>query len=249
MAQAQSTLVMLEGSAAETEVAIAVLSADIVKTRDTFISDNATKLSETERSADEIAQRLAKANVRVGQKTLTAPIAGIVQSLTVINLNQVVGAGQELMRIVPEELPLEIEAYVLNRDIGFVRAGQPAIIKVDSFPFTRYGTIDGVVTKVAADAIPGSEAAHNQITPGPSTTHPPAGGPSGSAVTTAAQKAEDLVYQVIIEPATTMMIDGQPIPLTAGMSVSAEIKTEKRRVIDYVLSPLLEVTSTAMRER
>jgi hemolysin D len=250
VAQAETTRASLEGNAAVAEVAIEVLKADFAKMRDTFINDNATKLADAERRADEITQRLAKASVKVAQKTLTAPISGTVQSLTVINLNQVVGGGQELMRIVPEGLPLEIEAYVLNRDIGFVREGQPATIKVDSFPFTRYGTIDGVVVKVASDAIPGAEAAQNQITPAPTTTNPPQGGQSASAVTTAAQKAQDLVYQIIIQPsATSIMVDGQMMPLSSGMSVSVEIKTEERRVIDYVLSPLLEVTSTAMRER
>jgi hemolysin D len=250
VAQAEATLVTLQGSAVETEAAIEVLRAEIVKTRETFVSDNANKLAEVERRVDAIEQRLAKASAKVERKTLTAPISGTVQALTVINLNQVVSPGQELMRIIPDGLPLEIEAYVLNSDIGFVREGQPAVIKIDSFPFTRYGTIEGVVTRVATDAISGGEAARNQVSPAPSSTIPPIGGPSGSGVTTAAQKAQDLVYQVIIQPsATSMMIDGRMMPLSPGMSVSVDIKTEDRRVIDYILSPLIDVGSSAMRER
>ena len=59
------------------------------------------------------------------------------------------------MQIVPDDAPLEIQAYVLNTDIGFVRAGQPATIKIDTFPYTRYGTIEGKVTRVGADAVTG----------------------------------------------------------------------------------------------
>ncbi len=57
------------------------------------------------------------------------------------------------MQIVPEGAPMEIEAKILNKDIGFVREGQAAIIKMEAFPFTRYGTLDGAVTEVSDDAI------------------------------------------------------------------------------------------------
>jgi hemolysin D len=65
----------------------------------------------------------------------------------------VVGTGQALMTIVPPDAPLEIEAMIRNRDIGFVRAGEKAVIKVEAFPSTRYGTIEGTVTKVSPDAV------------------------------------------------------------------------------------------------
>ena len=66
----------------------------------------------------------------------------------------------------------------------------------------------------------------------------------------AGQRVQNLVYPVILRTqATGFMVEGQLLPLTPGMAIVAEIKTGKRRLIDYVLSPLVEVTSTAGRER
>ena len=80
------------------------------------------------------------------------------QSSIITNVGQVVTSGQEIMRIVPEDLGLEIEAYVRNRDIGFVSVGQEAVVKVESFPFTRYGVIKAHVMRIAKDAIPEPDA-------------------------------------------------------------------------------------------
>ena len=90
--------------------------------------------------------------------TLKAPIAGTIEALAVTTVGQIVKPGQQLMQVVPDKAPLEIEAYVLNSDIGFVRAGESATIKVDTFPYPRYGTIAGKVFKVSKDAISGKAA-------------------------------------------------------------------------------------------
>jgi hemolysin D len=58
-----------------------------------------------------------------------------------------------LLVIVPDNVGLELEAQVLNRDIGFVRTGQPVEIKVDAFPYTHYGTFDGTVESISQDAV------------------------------------------------------------------------------------------------
>jgi hemolysin D len=97
---------------------------------------------------------LIKASKRSQAMTITSPIDGVVQTSAITTVGQVVSAGTELMRIVPSNSTLEIEAYLPNRDIGFVSAGQPAVIKVEAFPFTRFGIIEGKVTRVATDAIP-----------------------------------------------------------------------------------------------
>ena len=70
------------------------------------------------------------------------------------------------------------------------------------------------------------------------------------SITTAAQATQDLVYPVIIEPAqTTMDVDGKQVPLVSGMTLTAEIKTERRSAISYILSPLVDTLSTAAHER
>lgn len=110
-------------------------------------------LSESEQRAGSFNQELIKANTRGKLMTLTAPVDGTVQQLAVHTVGGVVTEAQPLMMIVPQDHPLEIEAFIENKDIGFVNPGQVAEIKIETFPFTKYGTIPARVTHVSHDAI------------------------------------------------------------------------------------------------
>ncbi len=91
------------------------------------------------------------------QQNITAPINGTVQQLQVHTIGGVVQPAQALMQIVPEDAPMEIEAWILNKDIGFVEEGQIAEIKIDTFNFTKYGIIDGTLTHIFDDAVSDEE--------------------------------------------------------------------------------------------
>jgi hemolysin D len=110
-------------------------------------------LNDAEQKRVAFDQEELKADSRGRQMTLTAPVDGTVQQLAVHTIGGVVTPAQALMVIVPKDNPLEVEAVLENKDIGFVSAGQEAEIKVETFPFTRYGTIDGTVTQVSGDAV------------------------------------------------------------------------------------------------
>ena len=218
-----------------------VIARNSDKAIEDFISDNAEKLEEAERRAEDDEQRLAKAQAALDHLTLKAPITGRVQSSIITNVGQVVGSGQEIMRIVPEDSGLEIQAYVRNRDIGFINVGQEAVIKVESFPFTRYGTIKAHVTRIARDAIPEPDA--NAIEGDPTRVSNAAGFAGG-------ERTQNLVFPVVLKPdAETITVDGMTEPLTSGMAVTVELKTGARRMLEYLFSPLVEVASKAMRER
>jgi hemolysin D len=180
---------------------------------------------------------LKKARQKEAYSRLLAPVAGSVQQLTVHTIGQVVTTGQQLMIVVPKGTKLEVEANLLNRDKGFVREGQEARIKVETFDFTKYGVIDGVVTDVSNDAV---SLGQN-------------GGPQsgqGQAAAVAAAGAGALVFPVRIALSReTIRVGGKEAPLTPGMSVVAEVKTGNRRVIEYLLSPLLKLKDEAFRER
>lgn len=237
----ETTLAGQKGQLEEAKAAINVLQKDKKKAIDTFVAENQQKISEAERQADELEQKTAKAHVKTDHMTLTAPISGMVLGLTVTTKNQVLQSGEEIMRIVPDDASLEIEAYVENKDIGFVKVGQEAIIKVESFPFTRFGTIDGVVTHVSHDAIPEPDATNTEGMPSKSKKDSFFGG---------AQRTQNLVFQVLLKTKQDYMpVEGVKIPLSSGMAVTAEIKTGKRRIIEYIFSPLVEVASRAMKER
>ena len=124
-------LAMQEGQLASATTGLDVIERDAEKAVQSFLADDAQKLSDAERRGEDAKERLAKAEAAVDHLTLRAPIAGRVQSSVIANVGQVVTSGQEIMRIVPENSKLEIEAYVMNRDIGFLRVGQEAVVKVE----------------------------------------------------------------------------------------------------------------------
>src|SRR4029077_11884794 len=130
----------------------------IARNSDKAVSENAQKLEDAERRAENVEQRLPQAQAQLDHLTRRAPTGGRVQSSIITTAGQVVTSGQEIMRIVPEDSGLEIQAYVRNRDIGFVSVGQEAVVKIESFPFPRYGSIRAHVTRIAKDAIPEPDA-------------------------------------------------------------------------------------------
>jgi hemolysin D len=207
----------------------------------TFLAAQAQKLDDAERAATDAGERLAKARARTDNLTLRSPIAGRVQSSVITNKGQVLASGQEVMRIVPHSPKLVIVSYVLNRDIGFITVGQEAVVKVESFPYTRYGGVTAHVVRIARDAIPAPDASLLEGDPTHSTR---ALGYAG------AERLQNLVFAVELETTTpSMLIDGVYQPLTSGMAVTVEFKTGVRRLIEYVFAPLMETTSRAMRER
>lgn len=234
-------LAMQQGQFASLDTGLDVIGKEIDKTIEIFISDNAQKLEESERQAEELEQKLAKAVAAIEHLTLKSPISGVVQASMITNVGQVVSSGQEVMRIVPEDSALEIAVYVLNKDIGFVKAGQEAIVKIESFPFTQYGTISAHVVRVARDAIPEPDASLIEGDPARATNNEAFAG---------AQRMQNLVFPVTLTPdVASINIDGQSIPLTSGMAATVEFKTGTRRMLEYIFSPLVEVGARAMHER
>jgi hemolysin D len=179
-----------------------------------------TELVEAVKKRDAAQQEYIKANQRWSQQTLKAPIDGVVQQLSVTTVGGVVTAAQPLLTVVPENTPLEIEAQVMNRDVGHLRAGQRVINKIETYDFTRYGYIEGEVLWVGTDAVQDQKLG--------------------------------LVYPVRIKLASTETpdaVNGRKGIVTAGMSVTADIKTDERRLIEYLIAPMLRYKQEALRER
>ena len=185
---------------------------------------------------------LIKAQSKASHTVLKAPIAGTVQQLAVSSLGQVVAAGQPLLTIVPADDAIEVKAMIANADIGFVKVGEEAVIKVDAFPFTRYGTIGGTVAKVFGDAVDERDA--TELSDAANAARPQGADP-GSPL-----KTQNLVFPATIRLAQRFIdVDGQQVALRPGMAVTVEVRTGRRRAIDYLLAPLREVASEAGRER
>lgn len=238
--QQKVTQAGFEGSLENAKQSILLLDSQIAKTRETFVTTNVQSVATGEQTIVDLEQQLIKADQTLTNMTLRAPVGGTVHTVGVTTIGQVVTPGQQLMQIVPGDGPLEIETYVTNTDIGFIRVGDPATIKVTTFVYGTYGAVDGTVTSVSTNALPttGKDTIQNGSLDGEYTT------------TTTAQKTGTLQFPVTIKTArATMLIDGKEVPLTPGMSVSVEIETERRRAIDYIVSPIVDLFSTAAHEK
>lgn len=191
--------------------------------------NKAAYLAETQRSLND---RLAKAGLdqsqlqQQGAKTaqreqltkLKAPVAGTVQQLAVFSTGGVVTPAQTLLVIVPDGAEVTAEVIIENKDIGFVSAGQPAEVKVETFSFTRYGTLPATVSWVTQDAV--NDDKRGAIFP----------------ATLRLERA-------------TLDVNGKAVKLAPGMQVTAEVKTGRRRVIEYLLGPVQEALQGSAKER
>jgi membrane fusion protein, hemolysin D len=242
--KSQSALASDQGSLIETTAAIEELESERTKAVSEFMDDNQGKLAEAARKADDTLQQLNKARAKLARTKLFSPIDGTVQQLAVTTIGQVVTTGQQLMLITPDGSSLAVEALLDNQDIGFVTTGQDVTIKVDAFPFTRFGTLHGKVTRIATDAVDEQDAKRGQASVTALTNG------NGGASAPAPGQPQRFVFPITISLLdSSMRVKGADIPLTPGMTVTAEIKTDSRRVIDYLFSPIAKVASEAMMER
>ena len=176
------------------------------------------QLTEGNKAAAAFQQDALRSDAHSKLLKLTAPVDGTVQQLDVHTVGGVVSAAKPLMQIVPIETRVEVEAFLENKDVGFVQEGHTAEVKIDAFEYTKYGTVTGKVTHVSRDAI--------------------------------ADEKKGLIYSTKITlDKSTIAVEGKEMPLSAGMSVNVEIKTGERRIIEYVLSPLMQHKRESLNER
>ena len=182
---------------------------------------------------------VAKSQQKINAQYLTAPITGTVQQLAIHTVGGVVTPAQVLLALVPSDSPLEIEAMISNRDVGFVQRGQRAEIKVDTFNFTKYGLLHGDVLSVSHDAIVRDKPVDRAGEKSP-----------GADSTSSEPKGQDLSFAARVSlDRSQMQIDDRLINLTPGMAVTVEIKTGSRSLLGYLLSPLMKYGHESMRER
>ncbi|MBN9204804.1 HlyD family type I secretion periplasmic adaptor subunit [Methylibium petroleiphilum] len=214
----ESDLAMQRARLAEARAAL----QEAEQARAAYLAETQRTLGERQAQAslkrEQFTQERSKTEQRSRLTQLSAPVAGTVQQVAVHTEGGVVTPAQVLMVIVPKDAEVTAEVVIDNKDIGFVNAGQAAAIKLETFPFTRYGTVDATVKSVTADAV--SDEKKGAIFP----------------ATLTLQRAG-------------IDIDGKRIALSPGMNLTAEIKTGRRRVIEYLLSPVQRHVMESMKER
>jgi hemolysin D len=165
-----------------------------------------------------IDQEIIKTNQRNNLYVLKSPIDGTVQQLNINTIGGVVTPAQALMVIVPEKGQLQVDAFLKNKDIGFVEENQQVEIKIEAFPFTKYGVIEGQIISVSNDAVE-----HEQL---------------------------GLVFSMRVDMSQAEInVNGKQVNLTPGMSVSVEVKTGKRNIIDYLVRPIEVAIAGSIKER
>ncbi|WP_426208253.1 HlyD family type I secretion periplasmic adaptor subunit [Massilia sp. TWP1-3-3] len=193
-----------------------------VQAKAAYRAEAVRSLSDREAQAKSRYQQLdaehSKASQRKQLTHLSAPVAGVIQQLAIHTAGGVVTPAQELMIVVPDSAQVSAQVSVANQDIGFVHAGQMVDVKLETFPYTRYGTVRARVDVVTSDAV--TDDKHGAFYP---------------ATLTFAQK--------------DMLIDGKRVALAPGMNITAEIKTGRRRIIDFLLSPVQKAGGESLRER
>lgn len=165
----------------------------------------------------ELENNLVKARQVLAQTTIAAPVDGTVLSLTVKTIGGVVNAGQQLAQIVPEKVPLYVDAVLDNQDVGFVNPGQRVVVKVATYPFQRYGYLEGTVENISPDAIQDDK--------------------------------KGLIYKAKIKLNDEKSSKQNQLKLLPGMSVSAEITTGQRRIIEFFLDPLMTKADESLKVR
>lgn len=177
-------------------------------------------------SAKEDAHHAA---IQANWLTLRAPVDGVAQQMNVHTLGGVVQAAQPLLLVVPTNAQVQVQAFLENKDVGFVKIGQRARVKISAFDYTKYGAIDGVVSSISGDAIQGDSPSHDGT--GKSEDKPPR-------------------YLVRVSLNTASLeVNGSSRDVVPGMAADIEIKTGNRRIIDYILSPIIRNKNESLHER
>ena len=210
------------------EAAVKFSDRRLIQLKSAYESGLHTDRLAAQERVTQLEQEGVKLRFRQGHLELRAPQAGTVKELATTTIGAVVQPGTVILSLVPAHEPLLAEVAVENQDIGFVQAGQTVRLKVATFPFQKYGMIEGRVRTVIADASPKSAKDDDgaQLT---------AGAPSFKAIL-------ELEKQ-------SFTLDNTKLPLVAGMQLTAEIIEGKRTVLQYLLSPIQQVTSEAGMER
>ncbi len=214
----ERTLPVLQSKGEQLLAAAAAITARRQATTGELRKKNLMELARLASERATLEQESRKARQRQQQLTLVAPVTGTIQELALHTIGGVVSPAQTLMKVVPEEVTIEVEALLANKDIGFVTEGQLAEVKIDTFNFTKYGLIDARIVDISNDVIEDQQLGW--------------------------------VFKMRLSlEQDSIVVAGKEVRLSPGMTATAEIKTGKRRLMEFFLSPLLRYKQESVRER
>ena len=201
---------------------VADLAGQIVNRRNRFMQDSQAELAKAQEDLAGVMQMIAQRREELDLTEVRAPMDGVVRNVRVTTRGAVARPGDELMQIVPAGEDLIVEAKVRPADIGFVRRGLPATVKLDAFDYAVYGSLAGETVFVSADTL--TEQIGGQEVP---------------------------YYRVHVRTreATLQSPRGGRIDLQPGMTATVEIRTGERSVWRYLTKPITRTLDESLRER
>jgi hemolysin D len=214
----EQDLAIRQAEADKTRAVIRGGEQQLAKLDSEFKREALDTLNEAQAAVVLRGEELKKAQEKSRLTILRAPVDGVVQQLAVHTVGAVVKPADAILVVVPKRAELIVEAMVLNRDAGFVHEGDTVQVKLEAFPFTRYGVVPAVLETISRDAIEDKE--------------------KGLVYAARARLLQDYI----------VVGNGHAI-LSPGLAATAEIKTGERRIIEYLLSPLVRRVQEAGRER
>ena len=200
------------------------LATQISERRNRYKADANNELLQAESELAQSKENVAMRADPVERSQIRAPMRGIVKGIKVTTIGGVVNAGEDIMQIVPVDDKLLVEAYIRPQDIAFIRAGQPALVKVSAYDYSIYGGLEGKVTLVGADTVSNSmQNRANDLKLDPNQVY----------------------YRVLVQTENNSLKDknGKPMPIIPGMVATVDIKTGEKTIFQYLIKP-----STRMKQ-
>ena len=211
-------LVMSQHKKIESKKHMLEVEQEVKVYKDQMFSEWFKELVQKQKEARALESQITAIAFQKQKQQIRAPLDGYVGKLLVNTEGGVVTPAEKLISIIPANAPLIIKATVLNKDIGFIKEGMVSAIKIDTFSFQKYGSLEGIVKTIGHDAIDDEKL-----------------GP---------------VYEIKITPKkTTLKVEGEDKQIEPGMSVTAEIKVGKRRIIEFFIYPLIKYMDEGMSVR
>lgn len=205
------------------------LATQISERRNRYKADANNELLQAESELAQSKENVAMRADPVERSQIRAPMRGIVKGIKVTTIGGVVNAGEDIMQIVPVDDKLLVEAYIRPQDIAFIRASQPALVKVSAYDYSIYGGLEGKVTLVGADTVSNSmQNRANDLKLDPNQVY----------------------YRVLVQTENNSLKDknGKPMPIIPGMVATVDIKTGEKTIFQYLIKPITRMKQ-ALSER
>ncbi|HEX4878827.1 MAG TPA: HlyD family efflux transporter periplasmic adaptor subunit [Limnobacter sp.] len=198
------------------------LKGQIINRKNRYFQESQAELTKAQEEFASISQTAKQRQTSLDYTTLTAPVSGVIKNVRLTTTGGVLKAGDELLTIVPSDEDLIIEAKIKPQEIAFIKTGLPANVKIDTYDYTVYGSLSGVVTYISADTL-------QEETRGNAETF----------------------YRVHVRTTGKQFskFDDTALTLLPGMTASIEVKTGTSTVLDYLFKPIVKTLGSSLGER